>query len=98
MFAMEVRPVARMGEGDIEKDHFLYGPLDEAEKQAFIKYLENLDFSAARNDKLERGLRDEAEKIISAVKAGVTDNESLLWEARSYYYYFAPDKAAALSA
>lgn len=90
--------VARVDEGNIEKDRFEYGLLSEVEKQDFVKHLKGLDFSAACDKKLERAMKEGVRKIIVAVIAGVAKDESLLSDARSYYYYFTLEMVGAMSA
>jgi hypothetical protein len=87
---MNVKVVDRKNEGNIYKDHFIYGAWSgDEEKEEFIQYLRLGYFAHTKHDSL-RQLKESAadSEIVRAVILEKTYDEKVLQQAQSEYLYF----------
>ncbi|MFA5359748.1 MAG: hypothetical protein WC349_02195 [Patescibacteria group bacterium] len=87
---MTVKVVDRKNEGNIHKDHFIYGGWkDEDEKKEFVQYLRLGYYAQMNHDELRKLEPKEGDsEIVKAVIAGKTYDERVLQQGRSEYLYF----------
>ena len=87
---MNVKVVDRKNEGNIYKDHFIYGAWSgDEEKEEFIQYLRLGYYAQMKHGELRKLEPKEGDsEIVRAVILEKTYDEKVLQQAQSEYLYF----------